>query len=141
MPFFANPYMAGVAGSTTNDVFGQPVYPITAATATTTATPTTSARKGFTTLGIRKAPSYVTALSDDIPLVKHAPAQLEQQLRQVIERSSALRSRDRIQLHVEGAFVRLQGQVASERDRRIAESLIRLTPGVQNVVNELTVNP
>ncbi len=39
----------------------------------------------------------------------------------------------------EAGAVTLKGEVSSDSDRRKAERLIRLEPGVRSVVNELTV--
>jgi hypothetical protein len=140
-PFFNNPYMAGVSGTGTSDIFGQPVFPITATASSLAAQTAAKAATGFTTVGVRKAPAYVTTVSDDLPLIQHPPAEFAQQLRQVLLRSTSIKSRDNISVNMEGTVVHLQGQVGSARDRRLAESLIRLTPGVQDVRNDLVVAP
>jgi hypothetical protein len=51
----------------------------------------------------------------------------------------SLRSPSPIRVESQGRTVVLQGVVATEHDRVIAEQLIRLEPGVENVKNELAV--
>jgi osmotically-inducible protein OsmY len=46
-----------------------------------------------------------------------------------------------IALSVDEGTVTLRGSVKSEGDRRLAEQLVRLEPGVRQVVNELAVTP
>ncbi len=46
-----------------------------------------------------------------------------------------------VALSVEEGTVTLRGTVKSEGDRRLAEQLVRLEPGVRSVVNELEVAP
>ena len=60
-------------------------------------------------------------------------------LQQVIARSSNLASRDGIVVLTEGPMVVLRGTVASDRDRRLAENVLRLTPGVRDIRNELEI--
>jgi hypothetical protein len=62
-------------------------------------------------------------------------------LQQVISRSSALSPRDSIRVVGKGLEVILRGSVTSDYDRRMAEALLMLSPGVQTVRNELTVEP
>jgi hypothetical protein len=145
---YANPLGIGMVG-TTNAVapraaFGQPLFGPTAATnigVIDAATATVTNGVGFNTLGMRKAPQYVTTLADDFPLVQHAPGQLERDVRELLLRSSSLKSRGSIIVSVDGPVVILRGTALSSRDRRLAEALVRLTPGVRDVVNEIEVGP
>jgi hypothetical protein len=146
--FYVNPYSTGLIGTTTNssNTFGQPIYPVPAlptVTAANTATITTSkagAATGYTSVGARRTPAYITAASETLPLVRHDPAKLQFELQQILARSSVLKSKDRIRVEImDGAVARLTGIVASAHDQRIAEGLVRLTPGVQNVKNDLQV--
>jgi hypothetical protein len=57
----------------------------------------------------------------------------------VLGRSSVLSSKQNIRVGVEGQTVVLQGTVSDEGERRLAESLIRFSPGVYAVRNELRV--
>jgi hypothetical protein len=61
------------------------------------------------------------------------------EVRAVIARSTSLSRPGNIQVDVEGQTVILKGKVPTEDERRLAEGLIRLTPGVRAVRNELIV--
>ena len=67
------------------------------------------------------------------------PSQVQGAVEQVLARSTSLSPSRNIRVAVEGPAVVLRGTVASEQDRRVAEALIRLTPGVFDVRNELEV--
>jgi osmotically-inducible protein OsmY len=67
------------------------------------------------------------------------PEQLLSDVRDSIDRSSLLPSKGRIQVFINGHDVVLRGDVASQEERQDAESLIRLTPGVGQIFNELVV--
>jgi hypothetical protein len=147
---FANPFSLGMstnyypnAGTfgtpnTKAPTFGKPVYTPTTTTATTTATTTTTAN-GFSTYGTLRAPAYYTALNEDIPVKMHPPAELQITLRGAIDRSNRLTNPQNIQVSISGGVVMLTGQVDSDRDRRVAEGLVRLTPGVRDVDNQLRI--
>jgi hypothetical protein len=150
---YANPLGMGMSVTFSKNVtvpkaaFGQPLYGAITST-TTNATGLTgqgnitgSTATGFSTIGIPKTPPYITTLSDTIPLVPHPPTQLTKELQEVLARSNTLKSRNNIAVTVEGFEVFLRGQVPTQHERRLAESLIRLTPGVREVHNELEVAP
>jgi osmotically-inducible protein OsmY len=61
------------------------------------------------------------------------------EVQRVIGRSERLPSRDNIRVELEGPAVVLRGTVADEHEARLAEALARLTPGVRDLRNELTV--
>jgi osmotically-inducible protein OsmY len=67
------------------------------------------------------------------------PSLLQSEVQRVLTRSSSLSPNRAIRVAVEGPAVVLRGTVASEHDRRLAEALVRLTPGVHEVRNELEV--
>jgi hypothetical protein len=75
----------------------------------------------------------------NFPYPQMAPARQQIQLQQVISRSSSLASRGEIRVGMEGPAVVLRGSVADESERRLAEALLRLEPGVRDVRNELQV--
>jgi hypothetical protein len=152
-PYYLNPYQPGLGSSltgaqgrgTTNTggAFGQPLYSLQ--TATTTTTPTSplgnaqSQGTGFNTFGMSKAPAYVTALAEDVVVAQPSGNRLQRELLALLDRSSALRGQGNIQLTVKGSDVTLKGQVNRDQLRRLAEGLIRMTPGVSNVNNQLQV--
>ncbi len=60
-------------------------------------------------------------------------------LQGVLVRSSSLPSARDIQVAMDGSVVVLRGPVSNDDERRLAENLVRLTPGVHDVRNELQV--
>lgn len=97
-----------------------------------------STNNSFNTVGIRRAPAFATVLSPDLPLVKHVPAEVHAELVRTLETSTFLKEKN-IQVAMEGGLVVLKGLVANDRERRIAEGFVRMTPGVREVRNELIV--
>jgi hypothetical protein len=83
------------------------------------------------------APNYTTSPGFDYRPA--GPNVVQSDLQGVLARSTGLSPNRDIRVAVEGPAVVLRGTVASEQDRRLAEGLVRLTPGVHEVRNELTV--
>ena len=144
--YYLNPMAQGLVGGPTGssqNEFGMPLYGTTAlATATTTTvSPTT----------VTFAPSGSPLLAPYVFAMTPAPAPggaavsmnatpLLGELRQILDRSSALALvRNNIQVGSAGGVIVLRGRVNDEHERRIAEGLMRLTPGVHEVRNELVV--
>lgn len=94
--------------------------------------------RGFNTAASSRVPAY-TASMIGFTQPAPAPAAMQVDLRQVIAGADALTMRDNLQLTVEGNAVVLRGDVADARERRLAENLLRLKPGVRSVRNELQV--
>jgi hypothetical protein len=136
--------------------FGNPLYPQTKGTNTGTTmggglggggTGTTIGGRfpGVSTVGMRRAPTFVTALAEDLKPSGYSsivppPNQMVMELRGALDRSTSLREPSNIRLYMEDSTVVLQGVVASDKERRLAEGLVRVTPGVRDVRNELVVN-
>jgi hypothetical protein len=166
--YYVNPYRLGLAttnssmgslnssssttGSGTNRTssqggFGQPLYGTTK-TPTTTTTGTTSSvssagSTGFNTVGTRRAPAYTTTLGFTFaqgPGPVASPGGMQIKLGDVLQRSTMLPGRD-LQVVIAGSTVILRGQVADDNQRRLAEGMIRLEPGVREVVNQIRVAP
>jgi hypothetical protein len=103
----------------------------------------TTAAVGASSIGVLRAPTYAAVPDFPVPtaaapVVTSGP--LVGELQSVLARSSRLSPNDAIQVGVaEGGVVVLQGTVADPHDRRIAEGMIRLSPGVRDVRNELQV--
>lgn len=89
-----------------------------------------------TTTGFRPPAAYTTAIG--FKYNPTTPTQRQLDLQAVLARSSTLASRN-INVDVDGNVVILRGQVTDPADRRLAENLLRLTPGVRVVRNEVTV--
>lgn len=132
--------------------WGAPIYTQTTTSATGTnlanvgGTNLTAGRNstvpGFSTYGIRRAPAYATVVTEELKPEKFSslvppPPQMLMLLRGAIDRSSALKSAKDIQVFLDGGVVVLQGNVVSDRERRLAEALVRLTPGIHDVRNEI----
>jgi hypothetical protein len=84
----------------------------------------------------RRGPSYTCTLV--FPYDPPKPTQLQTDLQQIISGSSALTSKN-IKVKLDGQTLVLEGSVANDRERRLAEGLVRLTPGVRQVRNTLVV--
>jgi hypothetical protein len=104
-----------------------------------TANLSTSRGMGATSAGMRRAPAYMTVLGETVPPVQIDMLRVRADLQDVIARSRNLPSRGNIRVLAEGPIVVLRGNVASARERRLAESVIRLTHGVRAVRNELAI--
>jgi osmotically-inducible protein OsmY len=116
----------------------QPLYAATTTTTTGAASSATATTTGFTTAGTRRAPPYITTVGFRRgPRI--APAEMQADIRQALDRSPRLSNGRAIQLAINGTTVVLQGAVASARERRVAELLARMTPGVRDVRNELRI--
>jgi osmotically-inducible protein OsmY len=66
---------------------------------------------------------------------------LRQDLQQVIASAASLPSRADIRAMSVGDVVILRGNVTTDHERRLTEAIVRLTPGVLAVQNELKVQP
>ena len=96
---------------------------------------------GIGSTGQRSVP-YATALAFPAPLQRPTPVvvtQLQTDVQGVLARSTAFTARENLKVATEGTVIVLQGSVANERESRLAEAMIRLTPGVREVRNELTI--
>jgi hypothetical protein len=122
--------------------FGKGIYTTTATTTSAGAPSAATQANGFTTTGTIRNPQYTTVLSDEVPLVVHSAGALQSELRDVIDRSSFVKSKGTIQINVRGSTVHLVGQVATEKEYRLVEGMVRTTPGVagvRDVQNELKI--
>jgi hypothetical protein len=157
-PYYGNPLSLGIAGTNgtlpTSPTFGSVLYTVTGTTGGTgggssygglagatgsiggtgTATATTL---GASSIGVRRAPQYTTTLGFQPRFEPQVRVQANVQ--QYLARSERLPSRGDIRVEVDGPTVVLRGAVADEHERRLAEALARLTPGVRDLRNELSV--
>lgn len=83
--------------------------------------------------------SYTATLVFDSP--RPTVAQVQSDLRGVLDRSSMLPSAPGITMEMDGPVVVLRGNVATADEVTLAENVLRLTPGVRDVRNELKVGP
>jgi hypothetical protein len=161
--FYTNPLAMGLSTGTNTGIstatFGQPLY---ASLFNTTGVTTgltggfgaagglssSSTSTGFNTVGMRRTSPYVTDVgSPTLPnggnpnggKVSLIPSRVLTEVRGVLDRSSKLTTGKNIVIGVSGDTIVLQGYVPTPDERRMAEGLIRMTPGVRAVRNELKV--
>jgi hypothetical protein len=82
-------------------------------------------------------PSVPMNLNLNVPRV--VPSVQAANLQAQIARTSSITVPANINVGVDGGTIVLRGQVASPDERRIAENVLRLAPGVTNLRNELQV--
>jgi len=58
-----------------------------------------------------------------------------------LEKSSWLKTQSPVEVSIESGTAILRGVVATDHDRRLAERMARLQPGIRQVENQLTVTP
>jgi hypothetical protein len=92
---------------------------------------------GTGTSGVRVPPKYSAALNFSPNTT--ASSGLQANLQRMVSQSAALQSSRAIQVALDGSTVVLRGWAADDHDRRLAEGMVRLTPGVRDVRNELQV--
>jgi len=73
------------------------------------------------------------------PPTPRLPLTPREDLQHIIARSTSLGPTDSIRVLSDGTTVFLRGTVANAADRTFAEALLRLSPGVDRVQNELTI--
>jgi hypothetical protein len=154
--YYANPMVAGTAGASTRSTFGQPLFNLTTTTGTGTFTSNPAGNPGLTgstanqsgtafspASGVRRAFPFPTGMGSTAPTgpypIRPGVSRLQIEVQGLIGRSSALPSRNGIQVGVDGQTVILEGTVSDESERRLAEGLVRLTPGVHAIRNNLVV--
>ncbi len=90
---------------------------------------------GGEVIPLQRAISYTATLRFASPAI--VPAQMQADLQTVIGRSSMIANPSAINISMEGPIVVLRGNVKDEDEARTAEGMIRLSPGVKQVRNEL----
>jgi hypothetical protein len=85
----------------------------------------------------RRGPAYTVSVA--FPLATTTAGQLQTEAQRVINRSRSLTMKETIKVKAEGQGLVLEGQVGSEGEKRLAENMLRLTPGVRSVENNLQV--
>lgn len=157
--YFANPLAAGLpTGTGRSASFGTPLYGALTQTGAVSGAGVTGATSGvrgstgtmnqfggglggYGAMGAMGAMQRqnTTPAAIVFPYRPLVASGIHTELRGVIARSTSLPSRGDWQVHMEGGTVVLRGNVADERERRLAERLVRLSPGVRDVRNELTM--
>jgi hypothetical protein len=146
--YYGNPMASGLGSSGAQSRFGSPLYQLSTATTniglTGTAGISSTNMYSNNSLGASyggRRVVYVPDIGRNEPRPSPpAQLQLRTDLQQVLARSSSLPSKESIQVMTDGNVIVLRGTVADEREKRLAESLLRLTPGVRQISNELEVS-
>jgi BON domain len=144
--YYANPMSIGLAGATVSKAtFGIPLYGTTTSTTglgTTGVVATLGGTiaispplAGFTTGGAGQLDPYVASVN--VPVTLAPSSQVAMEASRVIQRSTALPSKNQIRVIMEGDTVVLRGWVADEHEAQLAIGLVSLTPGVHNIHSEL----
>ena len=146
--FYANPYAMGLSSSSGAGGFGQPLYGATTGgtgrTGTTTGTTgrlgttglTNSANQSGIVVPLPVQIAYSARVQFPTPPV--ATPRLQADLRGIID-AGGLATPQTVQVIADANNnITLRGTVKDDDERRLTEGLVRLTPGVQNISNELT---
>jgi hypothetical protein len=83
-----------------------------------------------------RAIAYPAQLRFAAPAV--VPARLQTDLRGILNATPMIANAGAVQIQVEGSNVLLRGSVRDAEEARLVEGLVRLTPGVRQIKNELT---
>jgi hypothetical protein len=73
------------------------------------------------------------------PVAPVVPSALQAELQGQLTRTSMWKGPANVTVEIVGGTVVLRGRVADADDRRMAEGMVRLTPGVRDVQNEIVV--
>lgn len=149
--YFANPYYQGRAGATTNQApggFGAALYGSTGTGAVRgTGTARTGGAAGRTNTANQSGiviPLQVQMAYAAEMRFASAPVpatQLSTDIRSALEGTSMISNAKTVQIVLEaGNNVILRGTVADDDERRLVEGMVRVTPGVRTIKNELTVS-
>jgi hypothetical protein len=143
--YYANPLSAGKPGGG-DKLSGMwtPLYTTTTTSTTTGITGNINTSSGMNSSSgqaasilNRRGPAYTVALS--FPYEPPTSSQLQTEAQGILARSDFLTMRDSIKVKVNGQTLVLEGQVRSDQERRLAENMVRLTPGVRQIQNNLQV--
>jgi hypothetical protein len=121
--------------------FGKYIYVANPSTSTGGAASAQTMGVGFSTFPQPRAASYTTSFAESFPVIRPEIGQVQAEARDTIARSSMLKNKDSIQVAMNGPVVLLTGSVGSETERITAEGMVRMTPGVAEVQNNLVVDP
>jgi hypothetical protein len=149
---YANPLYPGRPGSTNiapaAGGFGQPSFGNVSTTTTTTPGGTTgrggllggtaTVNSNYGPVGSVVSPiTYAAVVRFPTPSIQSS--QLQVDLQGLINRTTVIRQAGDVRVEVNGDTVLLRGRVADEDERRLVEGMVRLEPGVHEVINQLTV--
>jgi hypothetical protein len=133
--YYGNPYYQGLNnGTNPPGNFGSVLFGRTTTTAASGGSATvTSSTSGGGSSSARVAYAAVVRFARPVA----APGELQDRLQGLVQRSTQLTNPQTVEIAVQGRQVWLRGTVANPRERRHVESIVRLTPGVSSITNEL----
>jgi len=99
-------------------------------------TSSSSNQLGGELIPVQRQVAYTATVRFPAPVI--VPAQMQTDLRGVIDRSSMISNPRGIDVQMDGSVVVLRGAVRDEDEAKTAEGIVRLTPGVREVRNQLT---
>ena len=139
--YFLNPLSAGKPGGT-GKMTGMwtPLYTTTTTTTGITGNINTTSGTNMNQAGSilnRRGPAYTVAVT--FPYEPATASQLRTEAQNVLARSNALTMKDSIKVRLDGQTLVLEGQVRSDQERRLAENMVRLTPGARSIQNNLQI--
>ncbi len=144
---YINLMTLGLPSGASKPRFGSPMYNITTSTAqganrggTATISGSTNVQSfpGASSVGVRRTPAYATTIGFEY--ASPSPGSMQAKAQDAIAKASKqLKSNDSIQVAMDGDTLVLRGTAANANERRLAEALVRLTPGIYDVRNELEV--
>src|SRR5262249_830558 len=119
-----------------------PLYTATTTTTTTGITGTLNTTSGLNmnaagSILNRRGPAYTVAVT--FPYEPPGASQLRNEAQNVLARSRAVTLRDSIRVKADGQTLVLEGRVRSEQEKRLAENMVRLTPGARSIQNNLQI--
>jgi len=151
-PSFANPYYQGTLANQRANVapggFGTTLYPTTGGLGGGAAGgrglggaagfggTRPRATVGGVLVPIPRAIAYSAQVR--FPTAAAAPVQIVTDIRGILDRTAALGNPAGVSVQADGRNVTLRGAVKDEDEARLVEGLVRLTPGVGAIANELT---
>ena len=77
--------------------------------------------------------------SDQAALIAIAEKRLIDEVGSIVSRSSRLPSASAVLVSMDQGFLVLRGKVGSEKERRVLEAMVRMTPGIREIRNEVQV--
>lgn len=142
-PYFENPLSYGKPGGTgkATGIWNALYTTTTSAGAGITGNIGTSGLGGMNnqagSILNRRGPAYTISVA--FPIETPTAGQLQAEAQKAIDRSSSLTMKDTIKVKMDGQAIILEGQVKSDQEKRLAENLLRLTPGMHAVENRLQI--
>jgi hypothetical protein len=147
-PNYINLMALGLPSGVSQPRFGSPLYNITTSTTqginrggtATISSSTTNVQsfQGASSVGVRRNPAYSTTIGFEYASPSRGSLQAKAQ-EAIAKASKQLKSKDSILVAMDGDTLVLRGTASNANERRLAEALVRLTPGIYDVRNELEV--